>query len=109
MRMLRESCSPGITARWHTDMPTPLENLQAQYANAAARLAEMDAVPLDSRARMTYTDAGQSYDWNAYRAALQKTIDSYATQVEALLKAQQMIAGPFSVVGQIPSAGYCGY
>lgn len=74
-------------------MPSIRENAQASLSNALARLAEMDAVPLTMRARMTYTDAGQQYGWNEYRAALLEQIKSY----EATLHAVQISEGPFEV------------
>lgn len=48
---------------------TQLDNLLAAWRNATARLAELDAVPLDQRAKLTYTDGGQTYGWNEYRAS----------------------------------------
>ncbi len=75
-------------------MPTARENAQAGFNNALARLAEMDAVPLSQRARMTYSDADQSYGWNEYRAALVAQIEGY----EKTLHAVQVSEGPFEVV-----------
>lgn len=74
-------------------MPTARENAQAGFENALARLAEMDAVPLSQRARMTYSDADQSYGWNEYRKALLDQIDGY----RKILEAVQIAEGPFEV------------
>lgn len=81
-------------------MDPVLVNLQSQVASAAARLAELDAVPIDQRVKMTYSDGEQMYDWNAYRAALEQKIAGFAAQVEGYLKAAQMISGPFTVLGR---------
>lgn len=75
-------------------MPSNRENAQASLSNALARLAEMDAVPLSQRARMTYTDADQTYDWNSFRRALIDQIKDY----KAILDAVQIADGPFEVV-----------
>lgn len=75
-------------------MPSIRENAQASLSNALARLAEMDAVPLSQRARMTYTDADQQYGWNEYRSALLAHIREY----KATLEAVQIAEGPFEVV-----------
>ncbi|MBA4192476.1 MAG: hypothetical protein C0467_31290 [Planctomycetaceae bacterium] len=50
---------------------------------AAQRLSEMDTLPLDQRARMTYTDAstGQSFDWNGYRRHLVDQIKELNTLI----------------------------
>lgn len=45
-------------------------NLEVALENATARLAELDSVSVTERARMTYTEGQQTYDWNGYRAAL---------------------------------------
>ena len=74
-------------------MPSARENAQAALGNALARLAEMDAVPLSQRARMTYQDADQSYGWNEYRAALLDQIKGY----QDTLRAVQAYEGPFEV------------
>lgn len=68
-------------------------NLLAIYDNATARGAELDAVPLDQRARMNYTDGDQTYGWNDFRAALAAREESAATRLENL----QKIAGPYVV------------
>lgn len=84
-------------------MPTARENAAASLNNALARLAELDAVPLTVRTRMTYTDAGQSYGWNEYRAALMEQINGFTD----LLKSLQALEGPFEVVS---GGGYgCGW
>jgi hypothetical protein len=57
---------------------------------ACARLAELDTVPVDERARMTYSEGTQTYGWNEYRAAL-------LAQVERLTELIQKVAGPFDV------------
>lgn len=75
-------------------MSTPRENATAGLNNALARLAEMDAVPLSQRARMTYTDADQSYGWNEYRRALLDQVDSFRKTLESV----QLSEGPFTVV-----------
>lgn len=75
-------------------MPTLRENATASLNNALARLAEMDAVPLSQRARMTYSDAEQTYGWNEYRRALLDQIDGFRKTLEAV----QISEGPFEVV-----------
>ncbi len=75
-------------------MPTIRENAQASLSNALARMAEMDAVPLTQRARMTYSDADQSYGWNEYRRSLLDQIEGF----EKTLAAVQIAEGPFTVV-----------
>lgn len=82
-------------------MPTARENAVASLNNCLARLAELDAVPLNSRARMTYTDANQTFGWNEYRAALMEQVKGY----EQLLHAVQVSEGPFQVVS---GGGYYG-
>ncbi len=74
-------------------MPTVRENAQASLGNALARLAEMDAVPLSSRARMSYSDGDQQYGWNEYRKSLLDQIEGY----EKTLHAVQVSEGPFEV------------
>lgn len=74
-------------------MPTARENATASLDNCLARLAELDAVPLTVRTRMTYTDAGQTYGWNEYRAALMEQVKGF----QELLKALQASEGPFEV------------
>lgn len=81
-------------------MATALENLVAKNANASARLAELDALTTDEQVVFTYTEGGRTYGFNEYRAALEAQVDGFAKQVEAQLKAQQMIAGPFTVLGR---------
>lgn len=75
-------------------MPSARENATAALNNALARLAEMDAVPLSQRARMTYSDADQQYGWNEYRKALLDQIDAY----KDTLRTVQVSEGPFEVV-----------
>ncbi len=74
-------------------MSTAAENLTTAFENACARLAELDTVPLTTRARMTYSDAGRTYGWNEYRAALLEQIRAYPEALKAL----QSSAGPFQV------------
>lgn len=74
-------------------MATAAENLQVALTNATARLAELDAVPLTDRARMTYTDGSRTIGWNEYRAALVNQIRETAE----LMKSVQAGAGPFQV------------
>jgi hypothetical protein len=68
-------------------------NLEAALVNATARLAEMDGVPLTERARMTYTEAGKTFGWNEFRAALVAQI----RETKDLLAAVQLAAGPWEV------------
>ncbi len=74
-------------------MPTARENATAGLENALARIAELDAVPITVRTRMTYTDANQSYGWNEYRAALMDQVKGF----QDLLMALQALEGPFEV------------
>lgn len=74
-------------------MPTARENATASLENCLARLAELDAVPITVRTRMTYTDAGQTYGWNEYRSALMDQVKGFTD----LLKALQASDGPFEV------------
>lgn len=85
-------------------MPTARENATAGLSNALARLAEMDATPLTTGGvRMTYTDGGQTYGWNEYRAALLEQICKF----EETLKALQASEGPFEVqAGDWPGWGW---
>lgn len=62
-------------------MATPVENARTALANALARLAELDAVPVDTRARMSYGDGEQQYGWNEYRASLVAEADRLADLV----------------------------
>lgn len=78
-------------------MPTAVELLQTAATLAATRLAELDTVPVSLRARMTYTDGGQTYGWNEYRAALLAQLRDTGAAVESLAKAAQVVAGPFTV------------
>mgnify|MGYP000959800221 CR=1 FL=1 len=72
-------------------MATAADYLVIARDNAAQRLSEMDTVPLDTRARMTYTSkTGQTMDWNSYRRAL---IDELK-ELNALI---QQMGGPFEV------------
>ncbi len=80
-------------------MATAAENLVTAFNQACARLSELDTVPLSERARMTYSEDGQSYDWNSYRSALLQQIKDFP---EAL-KGAQAAAGPWTVLGR---AGY---
>lgn len=68
-------------------MPTAADNLQTALDNATARLAEMDAVPLDERARMTYQVGDESFGWNEYRAALVAQIKDTADMVASAKRA----------------------
>jgi hypothetical protein len=78
-------------------VPSAIELLQTAATQAATRLAELDVVPVDLRARMTYTDGGQTYGWNEYRAALLAQLKDTGAAVESLAKAAQVVAGPFTV------------
>ena len=80
---------------------TALDNLQTAYGNACARLAELDAEPIQDRVRMTYTVGQRTYGWNEYRAALVEEIKQYADLIKANLEAAQMIAGPFTVISPV--------
>lgn len=77
-----------------------LVNLQAAQANAAARLAELDALPSDQRKAMTYTDGDQTYTYGEYRDSLNRQLAGFGQQIESYLKAAQMIGGPFTVLGR---------
>mgnify|MGYP001567341747 CR=1 FL=1 len=72
--------------------------------NATARLAELDTVAVDTRARMTYQDGNQSYNWDSYRASLLSQIEKFRAGLDDLYKANQTVEGPFEVVA--PASGY---
>lgn len=74
-------------------MPTARENAVAGLNNCLARLAELDAVPITVRVRMTYSDGNQTYGWNEYRRALLDQVDGF----QKLLEALQAAEGPFEV------------
>lgn len=71
-------------------MATTAEYLTTARDNAAARLAELDTVAVSSRARMSYSVDGRSFDWNAYRAAL-------VAEIKELNVLIQQAGGPFDV------------
>lgn len=75
-------------------MATAFDNIAATIANAAARLAEIDALTIEQRVRFTYQDGDQSYDWNAYRASLMQIL----TNGPQMLAGAQAAAGPFTVI-----------
>jgi hypothetical protein len=83
---------------------TAIDYLGVAIQNATQRLSELDTVPVDTRARMSYADGNQQYGWNEYRTSLLAQIDKYKTQLEDLYKANQIIEGPFEVVA--PASGY---
>ncbi len=78
-----------------------LQNLQAMLLNATARLAELDALPVVDKARVTYSDGGRTFTWAEYRASLVAEVTSYGDMIESLLKAQQLAAGPFTVYAPV--------
>jgi len=80
-------------------MATALELLVAKNTNALTRLAELDALTTDEQVVFTYTEGGRTYGFNEYRASLEAQIAGFGKQVEDQLKAAQMIAGPFTVIG----------
>ncbi len=74
-------------------MATVADYLETARLNAAKRLAELDVVPLDQRARFTHTSSdGITYDWNGYRTAL-------VGEVEKLNVLITQAGGPFEVFG----------
>lgn len=73
-------------------MPTASDYLTTAHLNACKRLAELDTVPLDQRARFTHTGSdGVTYDWTGYRKAL-------LDEVAALNGLIQQTAGPYTVI-----------
>lgn len=66
-------------------MPTPLDNLNAAYANVAQQIADVTANPQPS-----YSENGRSVSWSEYLSLL---IDKQ----KALLQAIQMAGGPFEI------------
>lgn len=72
-------------------MPTAAEYLTTARDNACARLAELDTVAVDVRARMTYSMSGRTMGWNEYRDAL-------VSEVERLTELVVKVGGPFTVV-----------
>lgn len=80
-------------------MATDAENAATALSQAWARLAELDTVPLDQRARFTHTTSqGISYDWNGYRSALLSQIKDLqgSGNMPGLV---QGASGPFEVWG----------
>lgn len=75
-------------------MPTAADNLVTTLTNACARLAELDAVPLPQRQKMTYTSGGRTVGWNEYRASLVAEIDRLT---ELVGKVRTITQGPFTV------------
>lgn len=75
-------------------MPTAAENLTTALENASARLAELDAVPITDRAKMTYKDGDQSYGWNEFRAALVAQVKELT---DLIGKVRIVTLGPFNV------------
>ncbi|VTT98935.1 unnamed protein product [Gemmataceae bacterium] len=72
-------------------MATAADYLTLARDQAAQRLSELDTVPLDQRARMTYTaDNGQTFDWNSYRQSL-------LTQIKELNTLIVQTAGPWTI------------
>lgn len=80
-------------------MATALENQATAYANACARLAELDAEPIEDRVRASYTVGQRTYGWNEYRAALLAQIKAYESGAVDRALAAQIAAGPFTVYG----------
>ena len=71
-------------------MATRAENLSTALDQMAARLAELDAVPIATRVYITYSIDGISYDWNGYRNLL---VDAMAKMFPLI----QYAGGPFDV------------
>lgn len=61
--------------------------------NTLKRLVELDSVPVEERARMTYSLGSINYDWNGYRQALLDMLKSY----EEVLKCIQSLY-PFTKI-----------
>lgn len=79
-------------------MPTAAEYLTIAYNQACARLAELDALPIDEKVRGTYTVSGVAVDWNAYRQHLLDEIAELGGKGDqpGLIQAA---AGPWTVYG----------
>lgn len=81
-------------------MATRQENLTTTADQIAARLVEMDAVPLTERARMSYTDTnGRSLGWNEYRAALVAELKELTSAPAGGSSMIQQAGAPFTILG----------
>jgi hypothetical protein len=74
------------------------DSLVAALNNACARLAELDAMPLDERARGVVDSSGVRWDWNALRASYTATIDSITKSIGPVRTATQ---GPFTITNGV--------
>jgi hypothetical protein len=75
-------------------MATAVENLTSALESACARLAELDAVPVDTRARSEVNVGGILLSWNQYRASLLAEIEQLTEQIG---KVRILTQGPFTV------------
>lgn len=80
-----------------TAIERTITNLQTAAEQASARLAELDAVPLTERVRLTYSEGGKQYSWSEFRAALLQQIKDYGEAVASLKKGEATAAGPFTI------------
>lgn len=79
-------------------MATRQQNLTAAADYIAARIAELDTVPVSERARMTYTAPnGQSFGWNEYRASLTAQYKAITDAGPGGSSPEQQAGGPFEV------------
>lgn len=67
-----------------------LANLETAAAQLTARLIELDAVPVDQRAKMTYSVGERTYGWNEYRASLDQSLTA---KLEAIPKLRALTWG----------------
>lgn len=81
-------------------MPDVSTNAASALANWYARLAELDAVPVETRAQMSYTDDnGRSVGWNEYRASLLASIEKLGSGARGQSSLAQQVGAPFTILG----------
>ena len=76
------------------------DSLTTAADQAASRLAELDAVPISQRARMSYTGLlpnGQTFGWNEYRDHLIATIKELQAPQGSGGSLIQQAGGPFDI------------
>lgn len=82
------------------EMATRQENLSTAADQIAARIAELDTVPLTERARMSYTDTnGRQLGWTEYRAALTAQLTALQSGTASQPSLIQQAGAPFTIYG----------
>lgn len=81
-------------------MATRRANVSGSADQLAARLAELDALPLTERARLTFTDDnGRSFGWNEYRASVLSAYEKITSAPAGGSSLEQQAQGPFTFYG----------